>query len=91
MKEADRDRMQRERKEYNRQKGQNQDQSRQIQELQQQLSVARSVQQPPPAPTDNISVGYASQISQVTKGSRYPHSTMFGGRNEQANNRQRPP
>jgi hypothetical protein len=28
MKEADRDRMQRERKEYNRQKGQNQDQSR---------------------------------------------------------------
>jgi hypothetical protein len=42
MKEADRDQMQRERKEYNRQKGQNQDQSRQIQELQQQPIERRS-------------------------------------------------
>jgi transcription elongation GreA/GreB family factor len=89
MKDTDKDRMQRERKEYNRTKSHHPDQSRQIQELQQQLSVVRSVQLPQP-PTDHISVGHVSQISQVTEGTRFPRSTMFGGRNEQASNRQRP-
>jgi hypothetical protein len=89
MKDTDKDRMHRERKEYSRTKG-HPGQSRQIQELQQQLSVARSVQlQQPPA--NHISAGHVSQISQVTEGTRYPQSTMFGGRNEQASHRQRPP
>jgi transcription elongation GreA/GreB family factor len=66
MKDADKDRMQRERKECNRNKGHNPDQGRQIQELQQQLSVARSVQLPQ-APTDNISVGQVSHISHMTE------------------------
>jgi hypothetical protein len=90
MKPQDRERMTKERREYNQGRGQtshDRDQSRQIQELQAQLSVAQSVAHsahsaqfgqapPPPAPTD-ISIGQASQISQMTRG------TMFGGRNEQ--------
>jgi hypothetical protein len=75
--------MRNQRKEYNRHK----DQDRQIQSLQQQLSVATSVT----APIDNISVGQASQISQVTEGTRPAGSTMFGGRNKQSNFRRRPP
>jgi hypothetical protein len=91
MKDADRERMLRERKEYNKSRDQNCDQGCQIQQLQQQLSVAHSVssgqhqhQLPhhPPAPTDK-SVG---QVSQISHG-----STMFGGRNEQAHYRQRRP
>jgi hypothetical protein len=42
MKDADRERMLRERKEYNKSRDQNRDQGRQIQQLQQQLSVAQS-------------------------------------------------
>jgi ribosomal protein L15 len=80
MRDEDRDQMQKERKEYNLQK----DQSRQIQQLQQQLSVATSVQGPL---TDQKSVGQASHISQITQGTRHPGSTMFGGHNEQASYR----
>jgi hypothetical protein len=87
MKPQDWERMTKERHKYNQGRGQTphvRDQSRQIQELQAQLSVAQSVahsthfgQAPPtPAPTD-ISVGQASKISQMTRG------TLFGGRNEQ--------
>ena len=88
MKPQDRDRMTKERRDYNQGRGQtphDRDQTRQIQELQAQLSVAQSVAHtaqygtvppPPPAPTD-ISVGQVSQVSQMTRG------TMFGGRNEQ--------
>jgi hypothetical protein len=79
MKPQDREKMTRERKEYN----QIQDQSRQIQELQQQLSVVQSIAQPPQdpqmgqAPTD-ISVGQASHISQMTSGTN-ARGSMFGG------------
>jgi hypothetical protein len=83
MRDEDKERMQKQQKEYNRSK----DQDRQIQSLQQQLSVATSVA--PSSPTDNISVGQASQISQITQNT-VPGSTMFGGRNEQSNFRRRP-
>jgi transcription elongation GreA/GreB family factor len=98
MKDADRERMLRERKEYNKSRDQNRDQGRQIQQLQQQLSVAHSVNSdqhqhrlppPPPAPTD-VSVGQVSQMSHMTDNTRRG-STMFGGRNEQAHYRQRGP
>jgi hypothetical protein len=79
MKQEDKDRLQQERKEYNRTK----DQDRQIQQLQQQLNTANSVGGT--IPTD-LSVGQVSQISEAT--GRQPGSTMFGGRNEQANFRQ---
>jgi hypothetical protein len=83
MKDADRERMLCERKEY-KSRDQNCDQSRQIQQLHQQLNVVHSVNggqsqhQLPhhaPAPSD-ISVGQASQISQFTEGARHG-STMF--------------
>jgi hypothetical protein len=80
MKQEDKDRLQRERKEYNHTK----DQDRQIQQLRQQLSTANSVGGT--IPTD-LSVGQVSQIAEGTQ-QRQPGSTMFGGRNEQANFRQ---
>jgi hypothetical protein len=40
---------------------------------------------------DQISVGQASHISQITQGTPHPGSTMFGGRNEQASYRHPPP
>jgi transcription elongation GreA/GreB family factor len=96
MKDADRERMLRERKEYNKSRDQTRDQGRQIQQLQQQLSVAQSVNSgqhhlppPPPAPTD-LSVGQVSHMSHMTDNTRR-RSTMFGGRNEQTHYRQRGP
>jgi hypothetical protein len=83
MRDEDKERMQQQRKEYNRHK----DQDHHIKQIQQQLSVATSVA----APTDNISIGQASQISQVTDVTRPTGSTMFGGRNEQTNYRRHPP
>jgi transcription elongation GreA/GreB family factor len=76
MKQEDKDRLQRERKEYNRTR----DQDRKIQQLQQQLNTANSVRVS--VPTD-LSVGQVSQITEGTQ--RQPGSTMFGARNEQAN------
>lgn len=74
-KQEDKERLRRERDEY---KLRNQ-QATQIQELQREIQEVRSQQGVPPT---DVTVGQATQVSQITTG------TIMGGRNEQAEQRQ---